>query len=172
MEMSGFAVVVAVVVMVVCVAGVVYSARWVSRYADAELEKTKRALKARHAVPDAVGASGPVLPTGGRGRVPDHRCGPVDDTAGAGRHHVPDELLRAVTYRLSQDRVARARVPQPPVLAQRAEIWRRFRAWRRRRPRTDVSAPLRAFCGMRLRAMLPGARPAAVDATDLPGHQG
>jgi hypothetical protein len=125
MGMSGFAVVVAVVVMVVCVTGVVCGARWISRYADAELEKTKRALKARHAVPDAVGPAGPAVPAGGTGRAPDHRCGPVDDTVGAGRHHVPEELLRASTYRLSQDRVARARAPQPPVLAQRTETRRR-----------------------------------------------
>lgn len=35
----------------------------------------------------------------------------ADDLADTGRHHVPDELLQAATYRLSADRRARARVP-------------------------------------------------------------
>jgi hypothetical protein len=38
---------------------------------------------------------------------------PVDDLADTGRHHVPDGLLHSVTYRLSADLRARARVPGP-----------------------------------------------------------
>ena len=39
--------------------------------------------------------------------APDER----NDVSDSGRHHVPDELLQASTYRLSADRRARARVP-------------------------------------------------------------
>ncbi|GIE36422.1 hypothetical protein Ait01nite_094670 [Actinoplanes italicus] len=34
-----------------------------------------------------------------------------------GRHTVPEELVRAATYRLPADRVARAKVPRPRALA-------------------------------------------------------
>ena len=34
------------------------------------------------------------------------------ESAGGGRHLVPDELVRAPTYRLTPDRVARAKVRQ------------------------------------------------------------
>ena len=37
---------------------------------------------------------------------------PVGESAGTGRHHASDDLLQAVTYRLSLDRRARARVPE------------------------------------------------------------
>jgi FtsZ-interacting cell division protein ZipA len=36
---------------------------------------------------------------------------PHDDPEAAGRHRVPEELMHAVTYALSPDRVARAKVP-------------------------------------------------------------
>jgi hypothetical protein len=36
-------------------------------------------------------------------------------SASQGRHTVPDELVRAATYRLSPDRIARAKVPQNDV---------------------------------------------------------
>jgi hypothetical protein len=36
---------------------------------------------------------------------------PVPRLGRRGRHYVPDELVRAATYRLSPDRVARAKVP-------------------------------------------------------------
>ncbi|MEV6495597.1 hypothetical protein AB0M20_44325 [Actinoplanes sp. NPDC051633] len=41
---------------------------------------------------------------------------PVPRLGRRGRHYVPDELVRAATYRLAPDRVARAKVPgaQPP----------------------------------------------------------
>lgn len=35
---------------------------------------------------------------------------PRDDS---GRHHPPDQLLGGITYRLSPDRVGRAKVPRP-----------------------------------------------------------
>jgi hypothetical protein len=116
--------VVVAVVMVVCVAAVVYGARWISWHADAELEKTKRVLKARYAVPDPVSLPGPAADGDNGGRTPTvaHLGVPV----GAGRHQVLEELLRAATYRLSGDRVARARVPQPPVRARRGENRRRL----------------------------------------------
>ena len=45
----------------------------------------------------------------------DAHAGPApqerNDVSDSGRHHVPDELLQAATYRLSADRRARARVP-------------------------------------------------------------
>ena len=125
--MSGSTVVL-LVVMVVCVAAAVYGARWMSRYADAEVEKTKRALKAGHAVADPVSQTGPDAPGDGCGETfaVHHPGMPVADPVGEGRHHLPEELLRAATYRLSQDRVARARVPQPPVHMQRRENRRRL----------------------------------------------
>jgi hypothetical protein len=36
-----------------------------------------------------------------------------DDLESSGRHRVPEELMQAVTYSLSPDRVARAKVPGP-----------------------------------------------------------
>ncbi|GIF10037.1 hypothetical protein Ate01nite_00690 [Actinoplanes teichomyceticus] len=40
---------------------------------------------------------------------------PLSEPERAGRHTVPDELVRAATYRLAADRVARARVGRPPA---------------------------------------------------------
>lgn len=98
---------------IMCAVSVAYGSRWVSRRSDAVLESTRLALRSQHAVPEPPDASGhaPVLDTapdtGADARVPD------DELESTGRHRVPEELMRASTYLLSPDRIARARVPSP-----------------------------------------------------------
>jgi hypothetical protein len=100
---------------IMCAVGVAYGSRWISRRSDAVLESTRLALRSGHAEPemnrpaqvDAPAASSPAASS------PAADAG--EDLESTGRHRVPEELMRASTYLLSPDRIARARVPAPRV---------------------------------------------------------
>ena len=121
---------------IMCAVGVAYGSRWISRRSDAVLESTRLALRSRHAVPEAQSTllddspGRPEMSWAARldadalapGRPADVPTGPPaaaaptvadDDLESTGRHRVPEELMRASTYLLSPDRIARARVPAP-----------------------------------------------------------
>ena len=130
---------------VMCVVGVAWGSRRISRRSDAVLEATRQALRSRHAVPPPVASAatpGPATPgpaTPGSATpgpalswsaqldadaivdppFPAHDIeaahdGPdaSDDLESTGRHRVPEELMRASTYLLTPDRIARAKVRQ------------------------------------------------------------
>jgi hypothetical protein len=59
--------------------------------------------------PEAESQAAPVRD--GRRMTDAETVATTDDPADTGRHHVPDVLLHSPTYRLSADRLARARVP-------------------------------------------------------------
>lgn len=131
------------VVLICCVVGVGVGIRWISRRADADMERTRSLLRSRHAVTDEpVAPPRPAMPRGVPGRQRSAAVAPtagpvtagdpqggdpqggdlksgepqgdgpeVDDPESSGRHRVPEELMRASTYWLSPDRVARAKVP-------------------------------------------------------------
>lgn len=119
-------------VLTACAVAAAYGARWISRRSDEQMEKTRAALRSRHAVPDQptrrvapdrLNQQTRRVPPSPRphaavpaGAVPSDLVpdGPADvDPESSGRHRVPEELMRAVTYTLSPDRVARAKVPGP-----------------------------------------------------------
>ncbi|HEX8347480.1 MAG TPA: hypothetical protein VF657_22505 [Actinoplanes sp.] len=123
---------------IMCAVGVAYGSRWISRRSDAVLESTRLALRSRHAVPeaqstllddpagrpemswaarldaDALAPDTPAdVPTGVPAAPAAAPAVADDDLESTGRHRVPEELMRASTYLLSPDRIARARVPAP-----------------------------------------------------------
>ena len=128
MDVSAAEIVLGLVVVIGAV-GAVYGARWVSRRSDQQMERTRAALRARHAVPDVPSEGATRLLATARSvtaqRTPARPVPappvtvspppePVDeDPESSGRHRVPEELMRAATYSLSPDRVARAKVPGP-----------------------------------------------------------
>ena len=119
-------------VLTACAVAAAYGARWISRRSDEQMERTRAALRSRHAVPDQptrrvapeqlnqptrrVAPSPRPHAAVRAGSVPAGLASdaPADaDPESSGRHRVPEELMRAVTYTLSPDRVARAKVPGP-----------------------------------------------------------
>lgn len=76
-----------------------------------ELITSPRGERARPS-PRREQSAGPAAPAGETSsRHPEPALDERNDVSDSGRHHVPDELLQASTYRLSADRRARARVP-------------------------------------------------------------
>jgi hypothetical protein len=71
--------------------------------------------------PAPAGPPGPAAPTPAAGSpsAPQPRTAPAADPHG--RHRAPEELLRASTYRLSADRIARATVQAPDRHAQSSQ---------------------------------------------------
>lgn len=87
--------------------GALWGARWISRRADAQMEQTRAALRSQHALTDP-----PVTPGWEAQLDADAVRGPAEeDLSPAGRHRAAEELMRATTYPLSPDRIARAKVP-------------------------------------------------------------